>query len=296
MSEARIGTVEQIADLREMQARALAARRAGKRIAFVPTMGALHAGHVALVADARTRGDLLVMSIFVNPTQFNRAEDFQHYPRALERDVEAAAAHGVDVVFIPDAPAMYPSGHQTWVNPGPLAERLCGPFRPGHFRGVCTAVAALFNVVQPDVAVFGEKDFQQLQIIRRMVKDLHIPVEITAHPTVRDADGLALSSRNERLTPTDRAAALTIPRGLEAAGALYASGERRARALWSAVARTIGTAPARPGGGPSVRLEYCHVCDPETLVDVERVEGPALVAVAAHAGSVRLIDNVLLGA
>jgi pantoate--beta-alanine ligase len=156
-------------------------------------------------------------------------------------------------------------------------------------------VASLVNAVQPDVALFGEKDFQQLQIVRRMVKDLHLPVEIAAHPTVRDADGLALSSRNERLSPADRAAALTVPRGLEAARALYASGERRARALWSAVTRTIGAAPARPGGGPSIRLEYCHVCDPETLVDVDRVDGPTLIAVAAWAGPVRLIDNVILG-
>ncbi len=295
MTEVRTHTVARVSEPREMLARVRAEQRAGRRVAFVPTMGSLHDGHVALLRDARKRGDLLVLSIFVNPTQFNRAEDFQHYPRSIERDLELAAAVGVDVAFVPEAAAIYPSGHQTWVQPGPLADRLCGPFRPGHFRGVCTVVASLFNVVQPDVAVFGEKDFQQLQILRRMVADLHMPVEIVAHPTVRAADGLALSSRNERLAPADRVAALTIPRGLEAARALHASGERRARALWSAVTRAIGAAPARPGGGPSIRLEYCHVCDPETFLDLERVEGPALVAVAAHVGQVRLIDNMLLG-
>ncbi|HEY8370512.1 MAG TPA: pantoate--beta-alanine ligase [Thermodesulfobacteriota bacterium] len=295
MTDVKTRTIERISDPREMLARASAERRAGRRVAFVPTMGSLHEGHLALLRTARSRGDLLVLSIFVNPTQFNRQEDFQQYPRSLERDLELAATVGVDIAFVPEASAIYPAGHQTWVQPGPLADRLCGPFRPGHFRGVCTVVAALFNIVQPDVAVFGEKDFQQLQIVRRMAADLHMPVEIVAHPTVRDADGLALSSRNERLTPADRVAALAIPRGLEAARALYASGERRARALWSAVTRAIDAAPARPGGGPSIRLEYCHVCDPETLVDVERVEGPVLVAVAAHVGQVRLIDNTLLG-
>ncbi len=287
--------MERVSDIQAMQARARAWRREGRRIAFVPTMGALHEGHLALLRDGRGRGDVLVISIFVNPTQFNRQEDFQSYPRDLDRDLRLAESVGVDCAFTPEAAAMYPQGHQTWVQPGPLADHLCGPFRPGHFRGVCTVVAALFNIVQPDVAVFGEKDFQQLQIIRRMVRDLHMPVEIVPHPTVRDADGLALSSRNERLAPADRAVALVIPKGLEAARALYAAGERRARALWSAVTRTIEAAPARPGGGRSVRLEYCHVCDPETLEDVDRIEGPVLVAVAAHVGPVRLIDNVLLG-
>jgi pantoate--beta-alanine ligase len=289
------GTMERVTEFRAMQALSRAWHREGKRIAFVPTMGALHDGHAALLREGARRGDALVLSVFVNPTQFNRAEDYHAYPRRLERDLQVAEAAGVRCVFTPDAGQLYPPGHQTWITPGPLADRLCGPFRPGHFRGVCTAMSALFNAVQPDVAVFGEKQYQQLLIVRRMVKDLHIPVEIAAHPIVRDADGLALSSRNERLGPADRAAALTVPRGLEAARQLYLSGERRARALWSAVTRTIGAAPARPGGGPSIRLEYCHVCDPETLVDVDRVEGPTLIAVAAHAGSVRLIDNMILG-
>jgi len=289
------GTMERVTDFRVMQQRARAWRREGRRIAFVPTMGALHEGQLALLRDAGRRGDVLVMSIFVNPTQFNRAEDYHAYPRRLDRDLELAGSAGVQCVFTPDPGQVYPPGHQTWITPGPLADRLCGPFRPGHFRGVCTAMSALFNAVQPDVALFGEKHYQQLLIVRRMVRDLHMPIEIASHPIVRDADGLALSSRNERLGPADRAAALTIPRGLEAARQLYLSGERRARALWSAVTRTIGAAPARPGGGPSIRLEYCHVCDPETLVDVDRVEGPTLIAVAAHAGPVRLIDNLILG-
>ncbi|HWP35546.1 MAG TPA: pantoate--beta-alanine ligase [Thermodesulfobacteriota bacterium] len=287
--------MERIVEPAAMHARATAWRQAGRRIAFVPTMGALHEGHLALLRAARGLGDVLVLSIFVNPTQFHRPDDFRLYPRTLERDLSLAESVGVDCVFTPEAEAMYPAGHQTWVQPGPLAERLCGPFRPGHFRGVCTVVASLFHIVQPHVAVFGEKDFQQLQIIRRMVRDLHMPVEIVAHPTVRDRDGLACSSRNERLSPADRAAALVIPRALEAARALYEAGERRGLALRAAVARVIGAAPARPGGGQSVRLEYCHVCDPETLEDVDRVEGPVLVAVAAHVGSVRLIDNILLG-
>lgn len=294
MPEVGTGRLERESDVAAMQARAAAWRREGKRIAVVPTAGAFHEGHAALLREAGRRGEVVVASILAGPAPGGR-DDAREAPRDLERDIRAAEEAGAHCAFTPDGAALLPPGHQTWVTPGPLAERLCGPFRPGYFRGVCTSLAVLFNVVQPEVAVLGEKDWQRLQIVRRMVRDLRFPVEVVGHPTVRDRDGLAFASRNARLSPADRQAAAVIPRALEAARALHASGERRARAVWSTVTRTIATAPARPGGGQSVRLEYCHVCDPETLADVDRLDGPALVAVAVHVGPVRLIDNVILG-
>jgi pantoate--beta-alanine ligase len=206
-----------------------AAQRAdGHRIVLVPTMGALHEGHLRLVDVAHEHGDRVVVSIFVNPIQFNRADDFEHYPRTLEQDLAICDEHGVHAVYVPSASAMYPPGFQTYVEPGPLAEPLCGAGRPGHFRGVTTVVTKLFHAVQPDVAVFGQKDFQQLAIVRRMTVDLDFGVEIVAVPTVREHDGLALSSRNQLLTPDTRQAAVCVPRSLDAAARAVAEGHKAA--------------------------------------------------------------------
>jgi pantoate--beta-alanine ligase len=279
--------METIAAPRGMQAWADAERAAGRTIALVPTMGALHRGHAALIAEARRRADRVVVSIFVNPMQFDRRDDFERYPRTLDDDVAQCGAAGVDVVYAPPAGAMYPEGYQTAVEVGSLAEPLCGRVRPGHFRGVTTVVTKLFHAVCPHVAVFGEKDWQQLAIVRRMTADLDFGIEVVGVATVREADGLALSSRNRRLGPEDRAAARCVPRALAAAGDAVASGERRAPAI-------VARAAAAIAAEPRARLEYAEVRDPETLEEVTAVGAPALLALAVWVGGVRLIDNRLL--
>ncbi|HEY3187513.1 MAG TPA: pantoate--beta-alanine ligase [Solirubrobacteraceae bacterium] len=271
----------------EMQAWADAARAAGRRIALVPTMGALHAGHVALVGEARRHADDVVVSIFVNPIQFDRRDDFDRYPRALDDDGALCARAGVDVVYAPAATAMYPEGFQTSVEVGALAVPLCGRTRQGHFRGVTTVVTKLFHCVRPHVAVFGEKDYQQLAVVRRMTADLDFGIEIVGVPTVREADGLALSSRNGRLGVTDREAARCIPRALGVAAAVVATGEHRAAAV-------IGRAEAEIAREPRARLEYAELRDPRTLEEVSEVAAPALLALAVWVGGVRLIDNRVL--
>lgn len=264
-------------------------RRHGHRIGFVPTMGALHEGHLALVAEARRHTDVVVVSIFVNPLQFDVATDFDRYPRPIDDDLEACRAAGVDAVYAPTAAAMYPAGFQTHVEPGALAARLEGEHRPGHFRGVTTVVTKLFAAVRPDVAVFGQKDAQQLAIVRRMTLDLDLGVEIVGLPTVREPDGVALSSRNRRLSPDQRSAAVCIVRGLRAAQALAARGERSGAALADAVRASIDAEPL-------ARLEHVEVVSPTTLEPLDRVDGDALVLTAAWFGEVRLIDNVLISA
>ena len=250
-------------------------------------MGALHDGHLALIAEARQHGDVVIVSIFVNPLQFNRRDDFDAYPRPLADDIAICRGVGVDVVYAPLAAAMYPEGFQTHVEPGPLAEVLDGPARPGHFRGVTTVVAKLFGAARPHVAVFGQKDFQQLAIIRRMVRDLDMEIEIVGLATVREADGLALSSRNRRLSPEQRAAAVCVPQAL-AAMADAARTERD-----SAQLRAIGQAVIE--AQPLARLEQLEIVDPHTLGSLERITGKALVVTAVWLGEVRLIDNRLLG-
>lgn len=273
---------------KDLQARALALRAAGRRIAFVPTMGALHAGHVALLEAARPRGDVLVLSIFVNPTQFGPKEDLSRYPRDLEGDLAKAQGAGVDLVFVPDAAAMYPPGWQTVVDVPELSKGLCGASRPGHFRGVATVVLKLFNLVQPHVALFGEKDYQQLQVIRRMVRDLDVPVTIVSVPIVREPDGLAMSSRNAYLSPEERQRALALSRALFGARAAYAQGERRAAALLDDARRVLD---AEPG----VRVDYLELRDADSLAETGPVlSAPAVLAVAAFVGTTRLIDNVVL--
>jgi pantoate--beta-alanine ligase len=271
----------------EMSAWSDAARARGERIAFVPTMGYLHAGHVALLEEARRRGDRVVLSIFVNPTQFGPNEDLARYPRDLPGDLAKATAAGTDVAFVPEPVDMYPPGHQTTVQVHELEQGLCGATRPGHFVGVATVVCKLFNIVRPHVSVFGEKDFQQLAVIRRMVRDLDMPVEVVGLPTVREPDGLAMSSRNKFLSPDERQRAVVLYRALFAARATWQSGQRDAAALLAAARATIT---------PQVtRLQYLELRDAHTLQTISTIDRPAVMAVAAFMGQTRLIDNLRLG-
>lgn len=261
----------------------------GGRIGCVPTMGALHAGHMALIEEARQRSDVVVVSIFVNPLQFNRDDDFDKYPRPIDSDVEACRAAGVAAVYAPTAAVMYPDGFQTYVEPGSLADSLEGSSRPGHFRGVATVVAKLFGAIQPDVAVFGQKDFQQLAIIRRMVTDLDMHIDIVGAPTVRESDGLAISSRNSRLSADDRRAAVCIVQALHLASAALGGGERDA-------ARLLALATERIVAEPRAKLDYLEIVDPVTLDPLLYIDGPATIVTAVWFGDVRLIDNLSLPA
>ncbi|HYQ25693.1 MAG TPA: pantoate--beta-alanine ligase [Polyangiaceae bacterium] len=267
-----------------------AVRSAGKRLGLVPTMGALHAGHLSLVGEARSRADEVALTIFVNPTQFGPNEDFARYPRTLERDLELCREAGVSHVFAPDASEMYPKGERTRVQVSGLTAALCGPHRPNHFDGVTTIVSKLFAVAGECVAVFGRKDYQQLKVIERMTRDLLLPVEIVGLATLRDADGLALSSRNAYLTPDERARALAIPRALSAAVGRFTAGERRVSALREAALTELAA------GG--LRLDYATFADADELTPLPE-DGPSgerlLFAVAGFMGKTRLIDNVVLG-
>jgi len=270
-----------------MQALGAARHAAGRRIALVPTRGALHTGHLELIRVAHEHGDDVVVSIFVNPLQFDRADDFTAYPRPLADDLAACRDAGVATVYAPTAANMYPDGFETAVEPGATAEPLEGAGRPGHFRGVCTVVCKLLNGVRPDVAVFGQKDFQQLAVVRRMVADLDLGAEIIGVPTVREPDGLALSSRNRRLQPDERAAAVCVSRGLGAAADAFAAGERNA-------ARLAEQAAAPITAQPLARLEYLAVNDAASLAPVDVVTAAVVVSCAVWFGEVRLIDNVVL--
>lgn len=279
--------MEIIADPKEMQQRALTAKRAGQRIAFVPTMGYLHDGHLSLLQEGRKRGDLLVLSIFVNPTQFGANEDLSTYPRALESDCELARAAGTDLVFAPSTAAIYPPDASTWVNVEGLTEVLCGASRPGHFRGVTTVVAKLFNLVQPDVALFGCKDFQQLAVIRRMVRDLDMPVEIVGMPIVREADGLALSSRNVYLTPEERQQALVLSRAITTARQMAVAGVRDAGEIVATLRVLIAAQPA-------ARIDYLQICHQDTLQEQAAIDRDSVLLLAVFVGKTRLIDNSFL--
>ncbi len=253
-------------------------------------MGALHAGHAALIDRARRiagAGGLVVVSIFVNPTQFGPKEDFSRYPRTLAADRALCTEHGADAIFCPGAAEMYPADFSTWVNEESVSEPLCGASRPGHFRGVCTVVLKLFTIVQPTAAVFGLKDFQQCAVIRRMVRDLNLPVRIVAAPTVREADGLALSSRNRFLTAEERAQALVLRRALLAAAAAFRDGETRAAKLRTLVLKMIAAAPL-------ARVDYVDVRDADTLDAITAVRKNCVIAVAVFFGKTRLIDNLWL--
>lgn len=282
--------VRVVHEIEEMRAACDEARRKGARVGFVPTMGALHDGHLALVRAAREKAAFCTASIFVNPTQFGPNEDFGKYPRDLAGDVAKLASAGAELVFAPDAGAMYPAGDETRVHVGSLASSLCGPFRPGHFEGVTTVVAKLFALVGPSVAVFGKKDYQQLAILRRMTRDLFFPVEILGHPIVREEDGLAMSSRNAYLSPDERHRAGGLSRGLAAAGRAFLTGERDARALRDAVRAEVEPI--------ATSIDYVDVTDPATLVPFgagDRIETKALVAIACRVGATRLLDNMVLG-
>lgn len=275
--------------VRDVRQAVAAARAAGRLIGFVPTMGALHTGHMSLVEAARGEGAWTVVSIYVNPTQFAPNEDFSAYPRTFDADLAACAGAGVDLVFVPDNAEMYPSGDETRVRPGALADRLCGPFRPGHFEGVCTVVAKLFQIVQPDAAYFGQKDAQQVAIIRRMTRDLLMPIRVETCPLIRDTDGLALSSRNVRLSPEDRAKALTLYESLMTARRMLEAGEPSCGKIIAAMRAVV----ARHA---EIRVDYLSIVDPETLADVRKPAGRVLVAGAIRIGDVRLIDNMLVDA
>lgn len=272
----------------EMQQTALALRAQGRRIGFVPTMGNLHDGHLSLVRIAKQHADVVIVSIFVNPTQFGPNEDFAAYPRTFEADRALCEAEGVDLVFHPSVPEMYPAGASVSVTENSLSRTLCGAARPGHFDGVCTVVAKLFNIVLPHVAVFGEKDAQQLRVIRRMVRDLRIPVEIVSGPTAREADGLARSSRNQYLTAEQRPQAVCLRRALDEAERLFAAGERDPNNLVAVLRAVVGRAPA-------AKIDYIEIVDDETLQPLDGpIARPALVALAVWVGKPRLIDNAVL--
>ncbi len=276
--------VNNIAKMREL---GFQARAAGLKLGLVPTMGALHEGHLQLVRRARALADVVVVSIFVNPTQFNDAGDFAAYPSDLDHDRMLLAGEGVDMLFAPAAEDVYPQPGLTTIKLDRLADHLCGPGRPGHFEGVATVVAALLNMVGPDLVVFGEKDYQQLQIIRRMVRDLHFPVDVVATPTVREPDGLAMSSRNRRLSPSERELAPTIFAALSAAAETFAGGQTDAEAV-KAVARQELAEHA------GLAIEYMELVNGATLEPVEFADADCVLATAVRLGSVRLIDNVVL--
>jgi pantoate--beta-alanine ligase len=279
--------MEIVSDPRDMQAVSQEWRELGQRIALVPTMGYFHEGHLSLMRYGREQAHRLVVSLFVNPTQFGPAEDLSRYPRDLERDASLAREAGADVLYTPAAAAMYPPGYQTYVSVEELSQPLCGASRPGHFRGVATVVLKLFHQVLPHLAIFGEKDYQQLAVIKRMVADLNVPVEVAGRPIVREADGLAMSSRNSYLSPEERKSALCLVQALTRAKELAAAGETRADRILAAVTRIIGAAP-------HTRLDYAALVDPDTLNHVDTIRGQARLAVAAWVGATRLIDNMLL--
>jgi len=278
-----------ITTVSEMAVASAERKSRGETIGFVPTMGYLHEGHLSLVRESRKRADTTVVSIFVNPLQFGPSEDFRRYPRDPERDAALLNKEGVDILFLPGDSEMYPGGYRTSVEVAGLQDRLCGRSRPGHFRGVATVVLKLFNIIRPDIAFFGQKDAQQVVVIRRMVEDLNLGVEIRAMPIVREPDGLAMSSRNSYLNAEDRQAALVLFKSLEEARRLYNAGERNCDRVRESMRRILAAEPR-------ARVDYVEIVNPASLEPIEQVEGQALVAVAAYLGSTRLIDNIILGA
>jgi len=279
--------MEIIGDPQEMQARAASWRAQGLKVALVPTMGYFHPGHLSLMEYGRTLGGRLVVSLFVNPAQFGPQEDYGRYPRDLERDAEMARGVGVDVLYTPGVEQMYPPGYQTYVEVEGLTRSLCGASRPGHFRGVATVVLKLFNQVQPQAAIFGEKDYQQLAVVKRMSADLDLPLEIVGRPIVREPDGLAMSSRNTYLSPEERAAALCLYRALLSARELVLSGAKSREQVLEAVGQIIGSTP-------HTRIDYLALVHPESLQEVDAIEGEARLLLAVWVGNTRLIDNTLL--
>jgi pantoate--beta-alanine ligase len=277
-----------ISSVKEMQAFSESIRNRGKKIAFVPTMGYFHDGHLSLMREGKQRGDTLAISIYVNPTQFGPQEDFEKYPRDFERDRELAEGVGVDVIFYPENKEMYPEHYQTYVNVEKVTQNLCGISRPGHFRGVTTVCAKLFNSVKPHCAIFGNKDFQQLVAIQRMVQDLNMDLKIVGMPIVREADGLAMSSRNVYLKESERNSALSLNRSLKLAKQIYDDGGRDASMILAEVRKFIE-------GHPYASIDYAKICNTTTLEDVERLEGESVLALAVKINKTRLIDNYVFG-
>ncbi|MDL1971465.1 MAG: pantoate--beta-alanine ligase [Candidatus Desulfofervidaceae bacterium] len=279
--------MEVIRKIKDMSALADKWRQAGKIIAFVPTMGYFHEGHLSLIREGRRRGDVLVVSLFVNPIQFGPKEDLNAYPRDFDRDKALAEEEGVDVIFAPEVEEMYTENHQTYVEVIQLTKHLCGPSRPGHFKGVTTVVAKLFNIVKPHIALFGLKDYQQYLVIKRMVRDLNYDIEIVGCPIVREPDGLAMSSRNVYLTPEQRESALSLFQSLKLAQEMVDKGERDVRGIIDKVKTFINR-------HPDTQIDYVKICDPETLEDLDQIKQRALMALAVKVGKARLIDNTLL--
>jgi pantoate--beta-alanine ligase len=277
---------EVITSIPPIRDRVIEARRAGRVLGLVPTMGALHAGHQRLIDRARAECEVVVVSIFVNPLQFDREDDLAKYPRTLDVDVDLCSRSGVDIVFVPSAADMYPEPPQCVVEVGPVADHLCGRFRPGHFRGVATVVMKLFQITQPDRAYFGEKDAQQLAVIRHVVADLNVPVEIIAIPTVREPDGLALSSRNQRLQPEERRSATVLYKALMLAKSQVDDGIRDAERVRQSARHLIKQEPG-------VKLEYLEIVEPRDMQPIDHIEGAVVVAGAIWVGTTRLIDNMI---
>jgi pantoate--beta-alanine ligase len=274
-----------ITSVKEMQRYVRHNYRKWRTIGLVPTMGYFHDGHVMLIREARKRCDRLVVSIFVNPLQFGRGEDFATYPRNMKRDLAIARENKVNVVFAPSSEELYPAGYSTFVEEERLSKKLCGPFRPGHFKGVTTIVAKLFNIVKPHVAVFGQKDAQQALIVGKMIRDLNYPIRLVVIPTIRERDGLACSSRNKYLSARERKEAAVIYRSLKKAEEMVRTGVRSSRKLSDAMREVVSTAPL-------ARVEYIRIVDPESLEPVRQITGKTLIAAAVRVGKARLIDNI----
>ena len=279
-------SVQLISTIEELRSRVAVARRSEKTVGLVPTMGALHAGHIRLIDQAVEDCDLVIVTLFVNPTQFNQPDDFERYPRTIEHDLAVSEEHGADFLFAPAVEQMYPGPERTFVEVGRLTDHLCGPYRPGHFRAVTTVVAKLLNIAQADRAYFGEKDAQQVAVIKRMAEDLNIPTHIIPVPTVREADGLALSSRNKHLNKENRKTAVALYQALTAAKEAIAGGEESAEEV-------LRIAHGQFKNHPRARVEYFEIVDPAELQPVETIQGPVRVATAVWVGETRLIDNML---
>jgi len=277
-----------ISSIREMQVFSESARNSGQKISFVPTMGYFHDGHLSLMREGRQRADCLAISIYVNPTQFGPSEDFEKYPRDFERDKGLAEGVGVDVIFYPEDKEMYPEHYQTYVNVDNVTQNLCGMSRPGHFRGVTTVCAKLFNIVKPHSAIFGKKDFQQLVAIKRMVIDLNMDLDIIGMPIVREPDGLAMSSRNVYLKTDEREGALSLSRSLNIAKEMYDRGERDVAAILAQVRKYIER-------HPHTNIDYAKICDTTTLKDIGHIEGESVLALAVKINKTRLLDNYVFG-
>lgn len=276
-----------IKEIKKMQALSNELHHAGSTIGFVPTMGSLHEGHLSLIDISKQNSDVTVMSIFLNPIQFNDKKDLEKYPVNLERDIELAEKRKTDILFTPSSSEIYPESFETFVETTKISGNLCGESRPGHFMGVTTVVLKLFNIVAPDIAVFGQKDFQQLKVIEKMTGDLNLQIQIIAAPIVREKDGLAMSSRNAKLSPEERARAKAISESLSIASEMVSSGKENADIIISSVRRHIESTNM-------AKIDYIKICCPDTLKDIEKIEKPSILAIAVFFGSIRLIDNAIL--